>query len=73
MRTSRLARSPEIVTQARPTGPAHSTAAVARVRRGMDSADALHLAKARGCEAFFTFDQNSAVANVLSDVKVRAS
>jgi predicted nucleic acid-binding protein len=40
--------------------------------RGMDFADALHLAKAEGCDAFATFDQRlAAVANVLSQVKVR--
>ena len=42
-------------------------------RRGMDFADALHLAKAEGCEALVTFDQRfAAVANALSEVKVRA-
>jgi len=42
-------------------------------RHGMDFADALHLAKAQGCEAFVSFDQRlSAVANALSDLKVRA-
>jgi predicted nucleic acid-binding protein len=41
-------------------------------RRGMDFADALHLAKAGGCDAFATFDQRfAAVANALSEVKVR--
>jgi predicted nucleic acid-binding protein len=40
--------------------------------RGMDFADALHLAKAEGFDAFVTFDQRfAAVANVLSQVKVR--
>jgi predicted nucleic acid-binding protein len=39
--------------------------------RGMDFADALHLAKAGGCDAFVTFDQRfAAVANVLSEMKV---
>lgn len=43
------------------------------MRRGMDFADALHLAKAKGCEAFISFDQRfAAVANALSEVKVRA-
>jgi predicted nucleic-acid-binding protein len=43
------------------------------VRSGMDFADALHLAKAEGCEAFVSFDQRfAAMANVLSEVKVRA-
>jgi predicted nucleic acid-binding protein len=41
--------------------------------RGMDFADALHLAKADGCEAFVSFDQRfMRSANRLSDVKVRA-
>jgi predicted nucleic-acid-binding protein len=41
-------------------------------RRGMDFADALHLAKAAGCDAFVSFDQWFAtVADALSDVKVR--
>jgi len=43
------------------------------MRRGMDFADALHVAKAVGCEAFVSFDQRLvAVANALGDVKVRA-
>jgi predicted nucleic acid-binding protein len=43
------------------------------MRRGMDFADALPLAKALGCEAFVSFDQRfAAVANALSEVKVRA-
>ena len=42
-------------------------------QRGMDFADALHLAKAQGCEAFISFDQQFAIlANALSEVKVRA-
>ena len=42
-------------------------------RHGMDFADALHLAEAQGCEAFVSFDQRlAAVANALSDLKVRA-
>ena len=42
-------------------------------RSGLDFADALHLAKAEGCEAFVTFDQRlAAVANALSGVTVRA-
>jgi predicted nucleic acid-binding protein len=40
---------------------------------GMDFADALHLAKAQGCDAFVSFDQLLApVANRLSAIKVRA-
>jgi len=39
----------------------------------MNFADALHLAKADGCEAFVSFDQRFArSANRLSSVKVRA-
>jgi predicted nucleic-acid-binding protein len=42
-------------------------------RHGMDFADALHLGKAQSCEAFVSFDQClAAVANALSDLKVRA-
>ena len=42
-------------------------------RHGMDFADALHLAKAQGCDAFVSFDRRlAAVANALSDLKVRA-
>ncbi len=42
-------------------------------RRGMDFADSLHLAKAQGCEALISFDQRfAALANALSEVKVRA-
>jgi predicted nucleic acid-binding protein len=41
--------------------------------RGMDFADALHLAKAAGRAAFVSFDQRfAAVANASSEVKVRA-
>jgi len=40
---------------------------------GMDFADALHLAKAQGCDAFESFDQRFArVANRLGAIKVRA-
>jgi predicted nucleic-acid-binding protein len=43
------------------------------MRSGMDFADALHLAKATGCEAFVSFDQRfAATANTLSELKVRA-
>ena len=42
-------------------------------KRGMDFADALHLAKAAGGDAFMSFDQHfAAVANTLSQVKVHA-
>ena len=40
---------------------------------GMDFADALHLAKAQGCDAFVSFDQRFArAANRLGAIKVRA-
>jgi predicted nucleic acid-binding protein len=40
--------------------------------RGLDFADALHLAKAQGCEAFVSFDRRFAkAAKALSDVEVR--
>ncbi len=42
-------------------------------RRGMDFADALHLAKAQGCEAFVSFDRRFAkAAKALGDIEVRA-
>ena len=42
------------------------------MRSGLDFADALHLAKAAGCEVFVSFDQRfAAVANALSEAKVR--
>ncbi len=47
--------------------------ALAWMGRGVDFADGLHLAKAEGCEAFITFDQDFAkAANTLGDIKVRA-
>jgi predicted nucleic acid-binding protein len=43
------------------------------MRQGVDFADGLHLAKAEGCEAFISFDQNFAkAANALDGIKVRA-
>jgi predicted nucleic-acid-binding protein len=40
--------------------------------RGMDFADALHLARARNCEAFVSFDRQFAkTAEELSDIEVR--
>ena len=42
------------------------------MRQGLDFADALHLAKAEGCEAFISFDQDFAkAANGLGGLKVR--
>jgi predicted nucleic-acid-binding protein len=53
--------------------PALIAKALDWMRGGMDFAGALHLAKADGCEAFISFDQRfAAVANALSEVKVRA-
>ena len=37
--------------------PARAAAALDGVREGLDFADALHLAAARDCDAFVTFDQ----------------
>jgi predicted nucleic-acid-binding protein len=52
--------------------PAAAAKALEWMRQGMDFADALHLARAAGCEAFVSFDrQLAAVANTVSDVKVR--
>jgi predicted nucleic acid-binding protein len=43
------------------------------IRQGVDFADGLHLAKAEGCEAFISFDQDFAkAANALGGIKVRA-
>lgn len=40
--------------------------------QGMDFADALHLVKAHGCEAFVSFDRRFAkAAKALSDIEVR--
>jgi len=53
--------------------PALAAKALEWMRSGLDFADALHLAKAEGCEAFISFDQRlAAAANALSDVVVRA-
>ena len=53
--------------------PALAAKALDWTRNGMDFADALHLGKAQSCEAFVSFDQRlAAVANALSDLKVRA-
>jgi predicted nucleic-acid-binding protein len=53
--------------------PTLAAKALEWLRRGMDFANALHLAKTEGCEAFVSFDQRfAAVANALSEVKVRA-
>jgi predicted nucleic-acid-binding protein len=53
--------------------PASAAKALDWTRRGMDFADALHLAKAESCDALISFDQRfAAVANTLSEVKVRA-
>jgi predicted nucleic-acid-binding protein len=53
--------------------PTSAAKALGWMARGMDFADALHLEKAEGCEAFVSFDQDFAsVANTISEVKVRA-
>jgi predicted nucleic-acid-binding protein len=53
--------------------PASTATALNWMQRGMDFADALHLAKAQGCEAFISFDQRLVTAaNTLSGVKARA-
>jgi predicted nucleic-acid-binding protein len=42
------------------------------MRQGADFADGLHPAKAEGCEAFISFNQDFAkAANALGGVKVR--
>ncbi len=42
------------------------------MRQGVDFADGLHLAKAEGCEAFISVDQDFAkAANALGGIKVR--
>lgn len=52
--------------------PASTAKALDWTARGMDFADALHLAKAAGCDAFVSFDQRfAAVANTIGEVKVR--
>ncbi len=52
--------------------PALAATALDWMARGMDFADALHLAKAEGCAAFVSFDRRLAkVAKGLSQVEVR--
>ena len=42
------------------------------MRKGVDFADGLHLAKAEGCDAFISFDRNFVrAANALGGIKVR--
>jgi predicted nucleic-acid-binding protein len=53
------------------------SAAVAKalgwMRHRVDFADGLHLAKAEGCDAFISFDQDfAAAANAIGGIKVRA-
>jgi predicted nucleic acid-binding protein len=46
--------------------------ALSWMRQGVDFADGLHLAKAEGCEAFISSDQDFAkTANALGGIKVR--
>jgi predicted nucleic acid-binding protein len=52
--------------------PALAATALDWMAKGMDFADALHLAKAEGCAAFVSFDRRLATAaQRLSQVKVR--
>jgi predicted nucleic acid-binding protein len=52
--------------------PAAVAKALGWMIRGVDFADALHLATARDCEAFVTFDRAFAkAANALGDLSVR--
>jgi predicted nucleic acid-binding protein len=52
--------------------PAVVAQALEWTKGGLDFADALHLAKARGCEGFVSFDRKFAkAANRVSDIKVR--
>jgi predicted nucleic-acid-binding protein len=53
--------------------PSLAARALQWMAAGMDFADALHLAKAEGCEAFISFDKRlAAAANAVSDVEVRS-
>jgi predicted nucleic acid-binding protein len=53
--------------------PALAAKALNWTTRGMDFADALHLAKAQGCDAYVSFDRRFAeVANAMSEIEVRA-
>src|SRR5262249_55991465 len=53
--------------------PALAKKALDWAQRGLDFADALHLAKAEGCAAFVSFDHRlAAAANALSHVTVGA-
>jgi predicted nucleic-acid-binding protein len=53
--------------------PALAAKALDWTRNGLDFADALHLAKAEGCETFASFDLRlAAAANGLSDLTIRA-
>lgn len=52
--------------------PALIAKALDWAERGMDFADALHLAKAEGCNALVSFDRRFAkIANEVSDIEVR--
>jgi len=53
--------------------PAIVAQALDWMRGGLDFTDALHLAKARGCQGFVSFDRKFAkAANRVSEIKVRA-
>ncbi len=52
--------------------PAIVAQALDWMKEGIDFADGLHLAKARGCRGFVSFDRKFAkAANLISEVKVR--
>jgi predicted nucleic-acid-binding protein len=52
--------------------PAAVAKALGLMRQGIDFADALHLAKAEGCEAFISFDQDFVkAANAFGGIRVR--
>lgn len=56
-----------------PDNPVILAQALSWMAEGMEFADALHLASARECEAFVSFDQKLAkIANRLGDLKVRS-
>lgn len=53
--------------------PALAAKALGWMASGMDFADAMHLVKAEGCEAFISFDQRLVVAaKAVTEIKVRA-
>ena len=64
-----LAGLPGVTVEA----PAQLSQALDWAAQGLDFADALHLASAAGCEAFFTFDRRLIVStSQLSSVPVQS-